>query len=147
MGKASWLEGPLLAGARWTQSLGGVTLISFLNLGEVGTQSEGVSNMGEVQVAQIGVGLGTRGGWLISGSRTSLAGPDRVPGWGGTSLGLQSFLSAPPGVGSHTLQDREPSLPPLSRYRRWRHAHVRGTEMSDGGFSEMGVEGSRSRTH
>lgn len=40
------------------------------------------------------------------------------------------------GVGSHTLHAREPFLPPLSRYRGGRHTSVKGSEVSDGGFSE-----------
>lgn len=47
MGKASWWESSPLAGRRWAQPLGRVILVSFLNKGEVGNQSEGVASLGE----------------------------------------------------------------------------------------------------
>lgn len=47
----------------------------------------------------------------------------------------------PPRVGGHTLGAREPVLPSLSRFRGCRHTHVKDSEVSDGGFFEMRMEG------
>lgn len=121
-------------------------LVSFLNRGEVGTQAEGVTGLGGSSEWLKLKSVWDKGSMAEQWSWSRLGRPWQSARMWWNFSGEGELPVCLQGIGSHTLPSREPFLPPLSRCRGCRHTHVKGSEVSDGGFSEMGMKGSSIRT-